>query len=165
MDSYLNRPARVCDDNGDLRPQFEQFVWLYMMTNDHIEAYIEAVAIDKNMARSPASRLGAALLRQPAIRARIAEIMEEFTDTAMVTLTSVTKELNESRALAMTLNQPAAATQATMAKAKLHGLDRETVWLSGPNNGPVQTLDVSKLDTDTLAKLRAAKIVDDNASK
>lgn len=166
MSKSYDRPMRLCDDDGNLLPAYERFVYAWLTSNDRIESYIEHVARNKNMGRTAASGAAGKLLRQPAIKARIAELMAEMDDLYMVTLASVTRELNESRALAMTLNQPSAATQATMAKAKLHGLEHTSVWVSGPNNQPVQTLDVSKLDTETLRKLAAARVdVDENSDE
>lgn len=53
---------------------------------------------------------------------RLAELQEKGAERALVTIESITRELDEDRELARKLEMPAAAISAVMGKAKLHGL-------------------------------------------
>ncbi len=56
------------------------------------------------------------------VAVRVIELQEEHRKRHNVTVDTLTKELDEARALAQEEAQPAAMTGATMGKAKLHGL-------------------------------------------
>ena len=60
------------------------------------------------------------------VRIRIEELQllarQQAEAKHLVTISSITKELDENRALAISEKQPSAATQATMGKAKINGL-------------------------------------------
>lgn len=56
------------------------------------------------------------------VKARIIEITRSIAVKTRVTVESITTQLDEDRALAVRVDQPGAAIQATVAKAKLHGL-------------------------------------------
>ena len=63
------------------------------------------------------------------VQSRLAELQERGAERALVTIETITKELDEDRELARKLGMPAAAVTAVMGKAKLHGLliDRSEV--------------------------------------
>jgi hypothetical protein len=94
---------------------------------------------------------------------RVAELQQKAAEKVGVTIKSLTDELEEARAIAITEKQSSAAVAATMGKAKLHGLIIEKKQHSGPNGGPIQShtliLDPEKLKamtSDELAALEAA---------
>ena len=63
------------------------------------------------------------ILQLPDIALRINELKEQDRERNAVTVDSITKELDEARALALTYKQGAsAAVSASLGKAKLHGL-------------------------------------------
>jgi phage terminase small subunit len=56
----------------------------------------------------------------------------------MVTVDSITMELEEARRMALDTTQPSAAITASMGKAKLHGLIVEKAEIAGKDGGPVR---------------------------
>jgi phage terminase small subunit len=77
---------------------------------------------------------------------RVKELQSRAADKAVVTIQTLTQELEEARALALKEGQPSAAVSATLGKAKLHGIGSETTRLTGANGGPVEMKDVSARD-------------------
>lgn len=91
------------------------------------------------------------------ILARVSDIQSLAADKTVVTIESLTTELELARAQAMAQGQNAAAVSASMGKAKLHGFLVEKREHSGPNGGPIQTEEVSARDVlaDRLAGIAA----------
>lgn len=58
----------------------------------------------------------------PKVSLRVIELQEEARERTLVTIESLTKELDEDRVLARNEGQASAAISAVMSKAKLHGL-------------------------------------------
>lgn len=56
------------------------------------------------------------------VQERLAELQGKAAERALVTIETITAELDEDRELARKLGMPAAAVTAVMGKAKLHGL-------------------------------------------
>jgi hypothetical protein len=71
--------------------------------------------------RGAACRLSANV----SVRARLHELLEKAAERTLVTIESMTAELEEVRRLAHDTRRLGAAVSATMAKAKIHGLLRE----------------------------------------
>lgn len=103
--------------------------------------------------RGNASRLSS----NESVRRRVAELQERGAKKVEVTIESLTAELEEARALAMSEKQSSAAVSATMGKAKLFGLGLERRHHSGQitvlNVTPEQ---LRNLDDDELAALERA---------
>lgn len=97
--------------------------------------------------RSAAARLSAKIH----ISSRVAELQERFARKAEVTTESLTRELEEARALALAESQASAAVAATMGKAKLHGkiVDRKHV------TGTIGTYDLTQATDEQLDQLEA----------
>ena len=70
--------------------------------------------------RQNASRL----MANDDVKQRVAELQDHHQQRPDITVDGLTTQLEPSRALAMDAKQPAAATGAIMAMARLHGLDR-----------------------------------------
>lgn len=85
---------------------------------------------------------------------RVAEIQGRAAERAVVTIQSLTEELEEARAIALAEKQSSAAVAATMGKAKLHGLVVEKKQHSGPNGGPIP-IDLTSATDEQLAALKA----------
>lgn len=92
--------------------------------------------------RGNASRLKA----NESVLRRVEELQNRAAEKTIVTIESLTAELEQARALALQEKQASAAVSATLGKAKLHGLGAETTRLTGANGGPVETRDVSARD-------------------
>jgi phage terminase small subunit len=114
------------------------------------EAYAEAgyKPHDSNAAR---------LSGNDRIQARLAELQDRASIRVEVTVESLSAELDEARALALKGQQPSAAVQATMGKAKLFGLGVENRKVSGTLR--IVTITAQHLDgltADELASLEQA---------
>ena len=75
-----------------------------------------------NMKKESVNRNAKALMDNIKISTRIKELQAEHKKRHMVTVDSLTKELEEARALALQTEQSTSMVSATMGKAKLHGL-------------------------------------------
>lgn len=114
----------------------ERFAQELAMGKTHGEAYAAAgyKRDDKNAAR---------LTKNDGVAARILELKERAAEKAVVTAADIAAQLDEDRAFARGLKQPAAAVSASMGKAKVLGLivDRANV-----EHGGLITLNVSSED-------------------
>jgi phage terminase small subunit len=91
----------------------------------------------------------AALAREEHISTRLAELQSKVAERTLVTVQSLTDELEEARAMAVAEKQSSAAVAATLGKAKLHGLLVDKKRFEGPNGGPVQ-VDLTGYTTEQL---------------
>ncbi len=100
--------------------------------------------VSKNVASAAATRL----LKDRRICSRIAELHRRGVDRAVVTVESLIREVDEARALAMSINQPAAAVAAIKEKGVLSGkrVERSEQGLPG---------EFAELDGMTTDELRA----------
>lgn len=76
--------------------------------------------------------------------ARIAELRAEAACNSQVTVESLLVELEEARQVAKTEAQPAAMVSASIGKAKLTGLDKQIIEVSGKNGKPIETVTMTK---------------------
>lgn len=106
-----------------------------MALNAKQERFVQALVAEGmnasaayRIAGYPATRDGAIranasrLLTNANVRSRVAELQRQAAAKTLVTIESITEELNASLAIAKEQRNPAAMTTASMAKAKLHGL-------------------------------------------
>lgn len=99
----------------------EAFCLAFMETGNQSEAY--RVAYDAgNMKAETIHKRASELMGNREVKGRIAELQQMAAERALVTVQSLTQELEEARALALREGQSAAAVSASMGKAKLHGL-------------------------------------------
>jgi len=110
------------------------------------EAYVEA---GYSANRGNATRMKA----NESILERARELQAKGADLTLVTIQSLTDELEEARLGAATAGQHAAAVSATMGKAKLHGLLIDKKQVAGPRGGPLQVVDVTRLKGMTTQEL------------
>ena len=78
---------------------------------------------------SMASRLWAS----PAMQEYADEVRAEMREKFMVTVESLTAELEEARTIAKEDRVPSAMVSATLGKAKLYGLDKQVIEHKGPD--------------------------------
>lgn len=71
-----------------------------------------------------------------------------------ITVSGLLKELEEARTIALSCETPqtSAAVSATMSKAKLAGLDKQVIEHTGANGGPIQSVQLSKEDFESMKK-------------
>lgn len=116
----------------------EAFCIAYMETGNASEAYRQAY---DTSAMTPASvnRCAKSTMDNTKIVSRLAELRAPIIEKAQITVEDLLKELEEARKLAIDTETPSAAVSATMGKAKLLGMDKQVVELSGKNGGAIIT--------------------------
>jgi len=104
-----------------LTPKQEKFARLYIELSNASEAYRRSYDA-KNMKSESIHVNACKLLADAKVAQRVKELQEMHVKRHMVTVDSLTKELEEARELALRIENPAPAVSATLGKAKLHGL-------------------------------------------
>jgi phage terminase small subunit len=106
---------------ANLTPKQEAFCLAYMETGNASEAYRRAYDAG-GMKAETINRNAKALTDNSKVATRLSELRAIAQERAMVTVESLTFELEEARQLALREATAAAAVAATMGKAKLHKL-------------------------------------------
>ena len=112
-----------------LTPKQEAFCLRYVELGDATKAYYAAYDA-KGSKPITANRAAKTLLDNPKIAARVREIQAVHFSRHVVTVDSITAELDESRKLATADRQHSAAITAIMGKAKIHGLVTDQARIS-----------------------------------
>lgn len=115
---------------GALTPKQEAFACAYVETGNASEAYRRAYNAE-NMKPNVIHVKASELLSDGRVAVRVEELQAMAAERCMVTVESITRELEEARALALQEAQSSAAVAASMGKAKLHGLLTDNVNLKG----------------------------------
>lgn len=110
----------------------EKFAQLVVELGDNSKAYRGAYDASR-MKPETVHRSAKALMDNPKVAARIDELRAEAAKAHRCTVDSLLRELEEARTVALSCETPqsSAAVAATMGKAKLCGLDKQLVELSG----------------------------------
>ena len=110
----------------------EKFAQLVVELGDNSKAYRGAYDASR-MKPESVHRKARELIENVKVAARIDELREELAQRGRCTLDSLLLELEETRVSALNRETPqcGAAVAATMGKAKLCGLDKQLVELSG----------------------------------
>lgn len=88
---------------------------------------------------------------------RVSELQGKAAEKVMVTVASLTEELEQARAIALAEKQSSAAVAASMGKAKLHGLGVEKRQVTGTMQIiNITAKQIGALNDDELAALEAA---------
>ena len=103
-----------------LTPKENTFARLYVETGNATEAYRQAY--DHNGNDATACRGAHDVLHRPAVEAYVGDLQAEHRERHKVTVDQLTDQLEKARQVAMDNRNAAAAVQAIMGKAKLHGL-------------------------------------------
>ena len=103
-----------------LTPKERNFALAYIETGSSAKAYRQAY--DHNGNDATARRCGFTVLHKAKVMALVTDLQGEHRDRHKVTIDGLTWELEKARSLAMDSGNAAAAVQAIMGKAKLHGL-------------------------------------------
>lgn len=125
----------------------EAFCQAYIETGNASEAYRTAYAADKM--KPEAIHVNASkLLDNAKVALRVSELQGEIKQRHNVTVDSLIAELEEARQAALKAETPqsSAAVAATLGKAKLTGLDKQIVELTGQGGGPVRVVTMSPDD-------------------
>lgn len=121
----------------------EAFARMYAECGNASESYRQCYTAD-NMTDNSIGVEGHRTLSIPKVSRKIAELQAEARERSMVTIESITKELDEDRKLARKNGQAGAAVQAVMNKAKLHGLVINKTEVTRKRS--VEDLDDSEID-------------------
>ena len=106
----------------DLTPKQQAFALAYVETGNASQAYRQAYEVGGDTKPETIWSEASRTLADPKVTARVMELQQAAAERTLVTLESLTKELDEDRELARSLEMPAAAVSAVMGKAKLRGL-------------------------------------------
>ncbi|MFC3947272.1 terminase small subunit [Serratia entomophila] len=125
----------------------EAFCQAYIETGNASEAYRSSYAAE-NMKPDAIHVQASKLLNNPKIALRVAGLRGEIKERHSVTVDSLLAELEEARQAALTAETPqsSAAVAATLGKAKLTGLDKQIIELTGPGGGAIQ-IETSPMST------------------
>jgi len=105
-----------------LTPKQEAFCLSYMETSNQSEAYRSAYDVGENTKPQTIWADACRVMAKPLVAARVFELQQAAKERTLVTVESITKELDENRLKANDLDQVAPMNVATVAKAKIHGV-------------------------------------------
>lgn len=118
----------------ELTPKQEAFALKYAECSNATKAYRSAYEVGKDTKDETVWSEASRLLSDPKVTARILELQKQAQELCMVTVASITDELEQARQLAMKDDKgAAAATSASLGKAKLHGIfpDKHKIEVDG----------------------------------
>lgn len=123
--------ARPLNEFG-VTEQQEKFCRVFVETGNASEAYRQAYKSDRKTANSVAVD-ASRLLDNPNVHLRISMLREGHAKRHNVTVDSLVAELEEIKQIALAAETPqtSAAVSAVMGKAKLTGLDKQVVEMTG----------------------------------
>ena len=105
-----------------LTPKQEKFCQVVVETGNYNEAYRQSYGKFNNMNPNSSKRQAVILSKIPEIAQEIDRLREAARERHSVSVDTVTLELEDARMVAMESSNASAAVQASMGKAKLHGL-------------------------------------------
>ena len=126
-----------------LTPKQEAFCLKYVECSNQSEAYRHAYDVGEKTKPETTWVKACELMATGKVSARVFELQKLAQERTLVTIESITRELEEARVMADKLEQSSAMTAASMGKAKVNGLL------------------VDKVDTKGEVKIVMAKDVDD----
>lgn len=134
--------------------KMEKFCLAYVETANAAESYRIAYNT-ANMATATIGREGYNTLQKPQVQARLEELRKKVMERHEITVDTLLAELEEARKAALGAETPqtSAAVSATMGKAKLLGLDKKIVELTGKNGAPIETSSTVTVDQKALSSV------------
>ena len=111
-------------------------------------------AIEAGYSADSAREIGSENLTKPDIAEAVDRYKLSIKKRHGITIESLLRELEEAREAALSAETPqsSAAIAATMGKAKLTGLDKHIVEVSGPEGSAIQVQELSRKDFKELLK-------------
>lgn len=111
-------------------------------------------AIEAGYSADSAREIGSENLTKPDIAEAVDRYKLSIKKRHGITIESLLRELEEAREVALSAETPqsSAAIAATMGKAKLTGLDKHIVEVSGPEGSAIQIQELSRKDFRELLK-------------
>lgn len=134
--------------------KMEKFCLAYVETANAAESYRIAYNTE-NMATATIGREGYNTLQKPQVQARLEELRKKVMERHEITVDTLLAELEEARTAALCAETPqtSAAVSATMGKAKLLGLDKKIVELTGKDGAPIETSSTVTVDQKALSSV------------
>lgn len=134
--------------------KMEKFCLAYVETANAAESYRRSYNTD-SMAEKTIQREGWNVLQKPQVQARLEELRRKVMERHEITVDTLLAELEDARKAALGAETPqtSAAVSATMGKAKLLGLDKKIVELTGKNGAPIQTSSTVTVDQKALSSV------------
>ena len=105
-----------------ITPKQDRFSCVYVETGNASEAYRQAYDVGENTLPARIWSDACKTLAKPIVAQRVAELQMAAQERTLVTIESISKELDENRAAAKEWEQSASMNAASLGKAKLHGL-------------------------------------------
>ena len=144
--------ARPLNEFG-VTEQEEKFSQVFVETGNASEAYRQSYKSDKmsvNAIGVEASRM----LDRPRVALRISQLREKHSKRHNVTVDSLVAELEEIKNVALSAETPqsSAAVAAVLGKAKLMGLDKQLVQLSGGLDNTNTNINITAEDVKLFKK-------------
>ena len=144
--------ARPLNEFG-VTEQEEKFSQVFVETGNASEAYRQSYKSDKmsvNAIGVEASRM----LDRPRVALRISQLREKHSKRHNVTVDSLIAELEEIKNVALSAETPqsSAAVAAVLGKAKLMGLDKQLVQLSGGLDNTNTNINITAEDVKVFKK-------------
>lgn len=106
---------------SELTPKEEDFARVYVETSNASEAYRQVYNVRETTKPESVWQCASRILAKSKVAARVMELQDEARERLMVTMDSLTLELEEARTEGKKNGQAAAMVSATLGKAKLHG--------------------------------------------
>jgi len=86
------------------------------------------------------------------VQRRVAELKADAAVRARKSMDDILEQLDDDRQFAREMEAPSAAIQATMGQAKILGYDKQLIEHTGKDGGPIETADLS--DMETIKRMR-----------
>jgi len=106
----------------ELTPKQEAFARAVVETGNQSEAYRRSYNVDPNCRPETIWTEACLLMATPKVSQRVFQLQQEAKERTLVTVESITKELEQVREAAFNVGEFAPANTAIMGKAKIHGL-------------------------------------------
>lgn len=151
--------ARMKTDANGLTIKQEKFAQKYIETGNASEAYRQSYNAGR-MKPESVHRKAFEVLENVNVAARLVKLRASAAKRNEITVNDLIAELHEARQVALAADTPqaSAAIAATLGKAKLLGLDKQLIELTGKDGGAIQhnhtALDYSRLSNRELARLK-----------
>lgn len=144
--------ARPLNEHG-VTEQQEAFCRAFVETGNASEAYRQSYKANRKSANSVAVD-ASRMLDKPNVNLRIAQLREGHTKRHNVTVDSLVAELEEIKNVALSAETPqsSAAVAAVLGKAKLMGLDKQLVQLSGGLDNTNTNINITAEDVKVFKK-------------
>jgi phage terminase small subunit len=143
-----------------LTPKQEKFCQKYIELGNAAEAYRHAYDAE-NMKPVTIRRKAAELLEGGNVAAHVRALRDLHQVRHVVTVDSITTELEQARSLALESKQASAAVSASLGKAKLHGLIVDKNEHTGKDGAPLPPPTVNVSVTSDLVKSIVQQVRDE----